>query len=77
MYIRSRKCAGKYSGRYDHGPEIMIGKNDPGFILQNPSRASLPDSVVPGTKWKGTCPEPFDALRINSAWENQDTDVPY
>ena len=53
MYIRSRKYAGKYSERYDHGPEILIGKINPGFIQQNPSIASLSDSVVPGTKWRG------------------------
>ena len=75
MYIRSRKCARKYSERYDHGPEILIGKIDPGFIIQNLSRASLSDSVVPGTKWRGACPEPFDALKITSTWETQDPDV--
>ncbi len=52
MYIRSRKCARKYSERYDHGPEILIGKIDPGFIQQNPSRASLSDSHVQSEAWE-------------------------
>jgi len=57
MYIRSRKCAKKYSERYDHGPEILIRKIDPGFIQQNPSRASLSDSHVQSEAWETQDPE--------------------
>jgi len=52
MYIRSRKYARKYSERYNHGPEILIGKIDPVFIQQNPSRASLSDSHVQSEAWE-------------------------
>ncbi len=57
MYIRSRKCARKYSERYDHGHETLIGKIDPGFILQNPSRASISDSHIQSEAWKTKDPE--------------------
>jgi hypothetical protein len=52
MYIRSRKCARKYSERFDHAPEIPIEQIDPRFIRQNPSRASLSDSHVQSEAWE-------------------------
>ncbi len=36
MCIRFRKCARKYSERFDHGNKFLIGKIDPCFILQPP-----------------------------------------
>ena len=69
MYIRSRKCAGKYSERFDHGPEIPIEQIDPRFIIQNPSRASLSSSVVPGTKWSG------GGSVQSEAWGIQDPEI--
>jgi hypothetical protein len=71
MYIRSRKCARKYSERFDHAPEIPIEQIDPRFILQNPSRASLSGSVVPGTKWSG------GSSVQSEAWGIQDPEVLY
>jgi len=70
MYIRSRKCARKYSERYDRGPEIPIGKIDPGFVQQNPSRASLSDSPVQSESWLTQNP---DVLYWNPAIEGPDS----
>jgi hypothetical protein len=69
MHIRSRKYARKYHERYDHGPEIPIGKIDPCFILQNPSRASLSDSHVQSETWETQDP---DVLYWNPVIEGPD-----
>ena len=55
----------KYSERYNHGHEFLIGKIDPCFILQ------LPQSIV--IRFAG--PEHFDSLRMNYEWETQDPEV--
>ncbi len=60
----------KYSDRYDQGPEILIGKMDPSFIIKNLSRASLSDSHVQSEAWKTQDP---DVLYWNPVIEGPDS----